>query len=56
MRHVRPGRTGLSVSRLCLGTMPFGLLCDEPASLAILEKGDPPGRGAMANRRRREDR
>jgi aryl-alcohol dehydrogenase-like predicted oxidoreductase len=25
MRHVRLGRTGLPVSRLCLGTMTFGL-------------------------------
>jgi len=34
MRHVRLGRTGLHVSRLCLGTMIFGLQCDEPASFA----------------------
>ena len=26
MRHVRLGRTGLPVSRLCLGTMTFGLV------------------------------
>jgi 1-deoxyxylulose-5-phosphate synthase len=38
MRHVRLGRTGLSVSRLCLGTMTFGLQCDEPSSVAILER------------------
>jgi aryl-alcohol dehydrogenase (NADP+) len=38
MRHVRLGRTGLPVSRLCLGTMTFGLQCDEPASVAILER------------------
>ena len=38
MRHVRLGRTGLSVSRLCLGTMTFGLQCDEPTSIAILER------------------
>ena len=37
MRHVRLGRTGLPVSRLCLGTMTFGLQCDEPASRAILD-------------------
>jgi aryl-alcohol dehydrogenase (NADP+) len=37
MRHVRLGRTGLSVSRLCLGTMTFGLQCDEAASAAILD-------------------
>ncbi len=38
MRHVRLGRTGLRVSRLCLGTMTFGLQCDEPTSFAILDR------------------
>jgi 1-deoxyxylulose-5-phosphate synthase len=38
MRHIRLGRTGLSVSRLCLGTMTFGLQCDEPASIGILDR------------------
>jgi 1-deoxyxylulose-5-phosphate synthase len=38
MRHVRLGRTGLSVSRLCLGTMTFGLQCDEATSVAILDR------------------
>jgi aryl-alcohol dehydrogenase (NADP+) len=38
MRHVRLGRTGLTVSRLCLGTMTFGLQCDEAASKAILDR------------------
>jgi aryl-alcohol dehydrogenase (NADP+) len=38
MRHVRLGRTGLAVSRLCLGTMTFGLQCDEAASGAILDR------------------
>lgn len=38
MEHVRLGRTGLRVSRLCLGTMTFGLQCDEPTSFAILDK------------------
>jgi 1-deoxyxylulose-5-phosphate synthase len=38
MRHTRLGRTGLSVSRLCLGTMTFGLQCDETASRAILDR------------------
>src|SRR5215211_2568353 len=37
MQHVRLGRTGLPVSRLCLGTMTFGLQCDEPTSMAILD-------------------
>lgn len=37
MQHVRLGRTGLTVSRLCLGTMTFGLQCDEAAAVAILD-------------------
>jgi aryl-alcohol dehydrogenase-like predicted oxidoreductase len=32
------GRTGLRVSRLCLGTMTFGLQTDEAGSFAILDK------------------
>jgi aryl-alcohol dehydrogenase (NADP+) len=38
MRHVRLGGTGLTVSRLCLGTMTFGLQCDETTSRAILDR------------------
>jgi aryl-alcohol dehydrogenase (NADP+) len=37
MQHVRFGRTGLQVSRLCLGTMTFGLQCDEATSFGILD-------------------
>jgi 1-deoxyxylulose-5-phosphate synthase len=37
MKHARLGRTGLSVSRLCLGTMTFGLQCDEPTSFSIMD-------------------
>ena len=37
MQYVKFGRTGLRVSRLCLGTMTFGLQCDAPASHAILD-------------------
>jgi aryl-alcohol dehydrogenase (NADP+) len=37
VEHTRLGRTGLQVSRLCLGTMTFGLQCDEPTSFAILD-------------------
>ena len=37
MQYVRFGRTGLQVSRLCLGTMTFGLQCDEHTSHAILD-------------------
>jgi 1-deoxyxylulose-5-phosphate synthase len=38
MEHTRLGRSGLQVSRLCLGTMTFGLQCDEPTSVAILDR------------------
>ena len=37
MQHVQLGRAGLKVSRLCLGTMTFGLQCDEATSRAILD-------------------
>ncbi len=37
MEHVRFGRTGLRVSRLCLGTMTFGFQCDDETSLAIMD-------------------
>lgn len=36
MKYVRFGSTGLTVSRLCLGTMTFGLQTDEAGSTAIL--------------------
>lgn len=38
MKHRRMGGTGLQVSEICLGTMTFGVQCDERASFAILEK------------------
>lgn len=38
MHHTKFGRTGLRVSRLCLGTMTFGLQCDEQRSTSILNK------------------
>ena len=37
MQNTRLGNTGLKVSRLCLGTMTFGLQCDEAQSNAILD-------------------
>lgn len=43
MEHVRFGRTGLKVSRLCLGTMTFGFQCDEEQSFAILSAADEAG-------------
>ncbi|MCB8881466.1 aldo/keto reductase [Acidisoma cellulosilytica] len=36
MRYKKFGGTGLQVSELCLGTMTFGLQCDETQSRAIL--------------------
>jgi aryl-alcohol dehydrogenase (NADP+) len=37
MQHLRLGRTGLNVSRICLGTMTFGYQVDEDDSRAILD-------------------
>jgi 1-deoxyxylulose-5-phosphate synthase len=38
MEHARLGRTGLQVSRLCLGTMTFGLQSDESTAVAVLDR------------------
>ncbi|MDX1433254.1 MAG: aldo/keto reductase [Gammaproteobacteria bacterium] len=38
MDITRFGNTGLKVSRLCLGTMTFGLQCDEATSFAICDR------------------
>jgi aryl-alcohol dehydrogenase-like predicted oxidoreductase len=38
MKHVHLGRTGLKVSRLCLGTMNFGPLTTETDSFAIMDR------------------
>lgn len=37
MQYTRLGRTGLQVSRLCLGTMTFGAQCDRDQSFAIMD-------------------
>lgn len=37
MQYTRLGRTGLKVSRLCLGTMNFGWSADEKTSFAIMD-------------------
>lgn len=37
MEHTTLGATGLPVSRLCMGTMTFGLQCDESTSHSILD-------------------
>ena len=36
MEHVRFGKTGMQVSKLCLGTMTFGYQCNEEQSVSIL--------------------
>ena len=38
MKYTRLGRTGLQVSRLCLGTMTFGYQCDEKTSVGIMDR------------------
>jgi aryl-alcohol dehydrogenase-like predicted oxidoreductase len=38
MDHARLGHTGLQVSRLCLGTMTFGLQSDQATAAAILDR------------------
>ncbi|MCU0511040.1 MAG: aldo/keto reductase [Anaerolineae bacterium] len=38
MEYTRLGRTGLKVSRLCLGGMTFGWSCDEATSFRILDR------------------
>ena len=38
MEYTNLGRTGLKVSRLCLGTMNFGPQTDEPDSHAIMDR------------------
>ncbi|MFY9928902.1 MAG: aldo/keto reductase [Streptosporangiaceae bacterium] len=38
MEHARLGRTGLQVSRLCLGTMTFGLQSEEDTAFAVLDR------------------
>jgi len=38
MEYTQLGRTGLKVSRLCLGTMNFGPLTSEADSFAIMDK------------------
>ena len=38
MQYTHLGRTGLSVSRLCLGTMNFGPQTSEADSMAIMDQ------------------
>ncbi|MGF6776714.1 aldo/keto reductase [Paraburkholderia sp. GAS334] len=43
MQYCKFGRTGLTVSRLCLGTMTFGLQTEEDVSRSILDKATEAG-------------
>lgn len=43
MDHAHPGRTGLKVSRLALGTMNFGEVTNEATSFAIVDEALNPG-------------
>ena len=38
MQYISLGRTGLKVSKLCLGTMNFGASADETTSFSILDR------------------
>ncbi len=38
MQYTRLGATGLTVSRLCLGTMTFGLQASEAMARSILDR------------------
>jgi aryl-alcohol dehydrogenase-like predicted oxidoreductase len=38
MEYRRLGSSGLTVSDLCMGTMTFGLACDEPLSFQIMDR------------------
>ena len=43
MEYTRLGRSGVSVSRICLGTMNFGWLTDEADSFAIMDRAHDEG-------------
>lgn len=43
MKYTKLGGTGLTVSRLCLGTMTFGFQCEEALSRSILDKATEAG-------------
>ncbi|MEY4578111.1 MAG: hypothetical protein RL701_2814 [Pseudomonadota bacterium] len=43
MQHTKLGDTGLTVSRLCLGTMTFGLQSDEETARGVLNAADAAG-------------
>ncbi len=43
MQYTRLGRTGLKVSKLCLGTMTFGYQCTDPIATNILDRASDGG-------------
>ena len=43
MEYVELGKTGLKVSRLCLGTMTFGVQADKEEAFKILDKAEAAG-------------
>ncbi|HXW80044.1 MAG TPA: aldo/keto reductase, partial [Acidimicrobiales bacterium] len=43
MQYTHLGRSGLSVSRLCLGTMNFGPLADQPTAFALMDRAHEAG-------------
>jgi len=43
MKIKRMGRTGLRVSAICLGTMTFGIQCDQAQSFAIMDRAEQGG-------------
>ncbi len=47
MQYTTLGRTGLKVSRICLGAMTFGWSADETTSFAIMDAAFERGIGAV---------
>lgn len=37
MKYIKLGKTGLNVSKICLGTMTFGYMLDEKESAVLLK-------------------
>jgi NDP-hexose C3-ketoreductase / dTDP-4-oxo-2-deoxy-alpha-D-pentos-2-ene 2,3-reductase len=52
MQYKQLGRSGLKVSRLCMGTMNFGWVTDEAAGLSLMESGAGDGNQLLGYRRR----
>lgn len=56
MEYTSLGRTGLAVSRICLGTMNFGVRTDAVEAAGILDEAATAGPGDHAAVRRRRTR